>query len=196
VAGAGLNGGTITSSGTVSLATSISQNETFSGEIFFLGTAVTPTGAGLSIGIDSAGNNAVLRGHGANYDFRFLNQSGAVAAEVSANSTSFAVASLGILGTTNGTITIEAAAATAGSGIFQLPSISATTTLAATGVPNTFSVPQILPHYTVATLPSGTTIGQIAVVTDALTPSLGVALTGGGTFTCLAIYNGTSWVAG
>lgn len=48
--------------------------------------------------------------------------------------------------------------------------------------------------YTVATLPAGT-IGQMAYVTDALTPVYLGALTGGGTTVTPVFYNGTAWVA-
>lgn len=47
--------------------------------------------------------------------------------------------------------------------------------------------------YTVATLPAGTQ-GDTAFVTDALTPTFGVALVGGGAVVAKAFYNGTAWV--
>ena len=48
--------------------------------------------------------------------------------------------------------------------------------------------------YTVSTLPSAT-IGDTAYVTDALTPSFGTILVGGGAIVTKAFYNGTNWVA-
>lgn len=50
-----------------------------------------------------------------------------------------------------------------------------------------------LKGYTVSTLPSGTT-GMITYVTDALSPSFGVILVGGGSTVIPAFYNGTNWV--
>ena len=49
--------------------------------------------------------------------------------------------------------------------------------------------------YTVATLPAGT-IGMRAYVTDALAPSFGAALVGGGAVVTPAFYNGTTWIDG
>ena len=49
--------------------------------------------------------------------------------------------------------------------------------------------------YTVSTLPAGIT-GMTAYVTDALTPSFGAALTGGGSVVTKAFFNGTNWIAG
>lgn len=54
--------------------------------------------------------------------------------------------------------------------------------------------PVKLKGYTVATLPTGV-VGDLAYVTDALTPSFGIALVGGGAVTTTAFYNGTNWVA-
>jgi hypothetical protein len=51
-----------------------------------------------------------------------------------------------------------------------------------------------LKGYTVATLPTGVT-GMTAYVTDALTPSFGITLVGGGTIVTKAFYNGTNWIA-
>lgn len=48
--------------------------------------------------------------------------------------------------------------------------------------------------YTVATLPAGT-LGDIAYVTDATTPTYLGALTGGGAVRCPVFYNGTAWVS-
>jgi len=63
------------------------------------------------------------------------------------------------------------------------------------GLRITASKPVTLKGYTVATLPAGT-VGDTAYVTDALTPSFGVALVGGGAVVTKAFYNGTSWVDG
>lgn len=58
-----------------------------------------------------------------------------------------------------------------------------------TGTAGTFQ-----PHgYTVSTLPAGVT-GLQAYVTDAVTCAFMGALTGGGTTTCPAFYNGAAWV--
>lgn len=46
--------------------------------------------------------------------------------------------------------------------------------------------------FTVATLPSGT-VGQIARVTDASSPSVGSAVSGGGAAAALCWYNGSNW---
>jgi hypothetical protein len=51
-----------------------------------------------------------------------------------------------------------------------------------------------LKNYTVATLPAGVQ-GDIAYVTDALTPGFLVAVVGGGTVVSPVFYNGTNWVA-
>jgi hypothetical protein len=51
-----------------------------------------------------------------------------------------------------------------------------------------------LKSYTVGTLPLGT-LGAIACVIDATSPTYLGALTGGGTVKCPVFYNGTNWVA-
>ena len=51
----------------------------------------------------------------------------------------------------------------------------------------------ISPGYTVATLPTGV-VGMRAYVTNALAPSYGVAVTGGGAVTIPVFYNGTAWI--
>ncbi len=50
-----------------------------------------------------------------------------------------------------------------------------------------------LKGYTVATLPTGV-VGMTAYVTDALTPTFGNILVGGGTVVAKAFYNGTNWI--
>ena len=47
--------------------------------------------------------------------------------------------------------------------------------------------------YTVATLPSGI-VGRTAYVTDALAPTFGATVTGGGATTIPVFYNGTAWI--
>lgn len=59
----------------------------------------------------------------------------------------------------------------------------------------TIGAPAVLKGYTVATLPAAQATGSLAYVTDALTPAIGVALTGGGATYVLALYNGTNWIA-
>lgn len=49
--------------------------------------------------------------------------------------------------------------------------------------------------YTVATLPTGVT-GARAYVTNALTPTFGSTVVGGGTVTIPVFYNGTNWIVG
>jgi hypothetical protein len=51
-----------------------------------------------------------------------------------------------------------------------------------------------LKAYTVATLPAGVA-GDVCYVTDALAPSFGVALVGGGAVYSIAFKNATTWVA-
>jgi len=53
----------------------------------------------------------------------------------------------------------------------------------------------ISPGYTVATLPAGV-VGMRAYVTNALAPSYGVAVAGGGAVTIPVFYNGTNWIVG
>jgi hypothetical protein len=50
---------------------------------------------------------------------------------------------------------------------------------------------------TVAGLPSAATegAGAIRAVSDALTPALGVAITGGGAVYCVVLSDGTNWIA-
>jgi hypothetical protein len=43
--------------------------------------------------------------------------------------------------------------------------------------------------------PSSANVGWLFVVTDALSPTWGTQLTGGGTTVCLAMSNGVQWVA-
>ncbi len=50
--------------------------------------------------------------------------------------------------------------------------------------------------YTVATLPTGMPAGARAFVTDAMAPSWNQVLTGGGTTSCSAVFNGSAWVGG
>lgn len=57
-----------------------------------------------------------------------------------------------------------------------------------------FSAPAQLNGYTVATLPAGVT-GYIAYVTDALAPTFGTAVTGGGAVVIPVFYNGANWVS-
>jgi hypothetical protein len=47
--------------------------------------------------------------------------------------------------------------------------------------------------YTVATLPTGVT-GMRAYVTNALAPSYGATVVGGGSVTIPVFYNGTNWI--
>lgn len=63
---------------------------------------------------------------------------------------------------------------------------------AQTLINKTLTTPK-LTGYTVATLPAGT-IGMIAYVTDALTPTFGNILVGGGAVVAKAFYNGTNWI--
>ena len=51
-----------------------------------------------------------------------------------------------------------------------------------------------LPTYTVSTLPTGT-VGDIAYVTDANSPTYGATLVGGGSTITIAFFNGTNWTA-
>jgi len=51
----------------------------------------------------------------------------------------------------------------------------------------------VLGGYTVATLPPGV-IGQMAYVTDALTPTFGAPLVGGGAVVAKAFFDGTNWI--
>lgn len=61
----------------------------------------------------------------------------------------------------------------------------------------TTSTPILLAKYTVTTLNavSSPATGMVAVVTDALSPTLGTTLTGGGTVKILALYSGSVWEA-
>ena len=54
-----------------------------------------------------------------------------------------------------------------------------------------------VPVSIVSALPAAATAGQGAVraVSDALTPALGVAVTGGGAVFCLVLSTGAAWVA-
>lgn len=56
------------------------------------------------------------------------------------------------------------------------------------------SAPVRLRQYTVATLPAGTQ-GDVAYVTDALSPSYLTTIVGGGIIVTPVFYNGTNWVA-
>lgn len=67
------------------------------------------------------------------------------------------------------------------------------TAAAGTGIPLT----PVVPVHTVATLPAASAAlkGAVNAVSDATTPALGSALTGGGAVYCLALCTGTAWVA-
>jgi hypothetical protein len=56
-------------------------------------------------------------------------------------------------------------------------------------------VPNVLPQYTVATLPAGIQ-GATAYVTDALSPTWNSPVTGGGSVVIRVFYNGAAWVVG
>lgn len=62
-----------------------------------------------------------------------------------------------------------------------------------TGTSATFSGTVKLAGYTVATLPTGI-VGMTAYVTDALAPTFGATLVGGGAVVTKAFFNGTNWV--
>ena len=49
--------------------------------------------------------------------------------------------------------------------------------------------------YTVATLPTGT-VGMMAYVTDALAPTFGATVVGGGAVVIPVFYNGSNWIVG
>ena len=83
-------------------------------------------------------------------------------------------------GTNNGTIATMAA-------------LQAERTNTATLTNKTLTTPK-LTGYTVATLPAGT-IGMVAYVTDAVSPTFLGTLTGGGPVVTPVFYNGTAWVA-
>ena len=103
---------------------------------------------------------------------------------------------IGLKAPSGGTVTINAAD-TASNFIVTLP--AATTTVVATDVTQTLSSKTltlpILTSYTVATLPTAGTIGRLALVTDALTPTFLTTLVGGGLVKVMALDNGTNWVA-
>ena len=52
---------------------------------------------------------------------------------------------------------------------------------------------QVATAYTVATLPSSPSVGRVARVTDASSPSVGATVTGGAAAAALCWYNGTNW---
>ena len=52
-----------------------------------------------------------------------------------------------------------------------------------------------LPGYTVAKLPTGV-VGMQAYVSDALTPTFGSVVVGGGSVTMPVFYNGSAWIVG
>ena len=66
-------------------------------------------------------------------------------------------------------------------------------TFGATGI-STFGAPIALKGYTVATLPTGV-VGYMAYVTDALAPTYGAAVVGGGAIVTPVFYNGSAWTA-
>ena len=76
---------------------------------------------------------------------------------------------------------------------------AATTTVVATDVTQTLTnktlTLPILSSYTLSTLPTVGTVGRVALVTDALSPTYLATLTGGGSVKVMALDNGTNWVA-
>lgn len=64
----------------------------------------------------------------------------------------------------------------------------------ATGV-MTIDQALVLPAYNVSALPASPVTGEIVMVKDANSPTWGSALTGGGSTKCIALYNGSAWVA-
>jgi hypothetical protein len=69
-----------------------------------------------------------------------------------------------------------------------------TSTLNAIGTP---AIGPAFKVFTVATLPAAATAlkGVVAAVSDATSPAIGVALTGGDAVFCLALCTGAAWVA-
>lgn len=76
--------------------------------------------------------------------------------------------------------------------VARLADDSADTTITASNVISTATVR--LKGYTVATLPTGV-VGDLAYVTDALTPAFGVTIVGGGAVVTPVFYDGTTWTA-
>jgi len=83
--------------------------------------------------------------------------------------------------------------------VFQtVPSGSATLTTALTLGANqvaTFAAPVIVPVYAVGSLPAGTQ-GMKALVNNALAPTFGAAVVGGGAVVIPVFYNGSAWIVG
>lgn len=86
-------------------------------------------------------------------------------------------------------------AATAVSGLEQIPAVQNGTTVRMTAS-QIASAPPVGQIYTVATLPASPSKGQSAYVTDALTVGFGLPLVGGGSVMVPCFYNGTNWVQG
>jgi hypothetical protein len=71
--------------------------------------------------------------------------------------------------------------------------ISLNLTAAGTGTVKINSVAEVAASSIVTGLPTAPTVGMIARVTDATTPTVGSTVTGGGAAAALVWYNGTSW---
>ena len=68
-------------------------------------------------------------------------------------------------------------------------------TAAVTGTFSSTAPAKLSSGYTVASLPAGT-VGQRAYVTDALAPTFGATVVGGGAVVIPVFYNGTNWIVG
>ncbi len=78
--------------------------------------------------------------------------------------------------------------------IYRIDGASGSLRLLITQARLTFGAPARLQNYTVATLPAGAA-GDTAYVTDALTPTFGAAVVGGGAVAIPVFYNGANWVS-
>lgn len=72
---------------------------------------------------------------------------------------------------------------------------TASTGVSVTGKISSTGVAKLSNGYTVAALPVGT-VGQRAYVTDALTPTYGATVAGGGAVVIPVFFNGTAWIVG
>lgn len=182
-----LNGKQATGSYAVLSANTFTGTQSFSGDITIFGTTTAP-GSNTGIALIAIGPNQTIQGEealGSGATLRISQNASQnvggwkyISTDLASNYYQFG----------GSHVFRTAVSGTAGN------SITWATQVAIDALRTTFSGPAKLKGYTVSTLPTGSQ-GDTAFVTDALTPSFGVTLVGGGAIVTKAFYNGTNWVA-
>jgi hypothetical protein len=146
---------------------------------------------GLLYRLDSAGNEVVFVGTtGATGPQGFTGATGVGARGFTGPQGATGPTGVGGTGATGPRgANIPGATGATGPGVGTTGATGPTGPLGATGPTG----PQILTGYTVGTLPGSPVQGQLAFVTDALTPTYGAVVSAGGSVVTIVFYDGTNW---